>query len=116
MLRSAIRVVAVLSVLLGAHSYAGQMIAQGKVLRVVPINARAHVIERSGDCESDKPSYERGLVALLSWDLRADCRTVRREIDVVEGYRVYYEWDDRVYDAVMSRRPADTIPLRVNLR
>ena len=116
MIRSAIPVVAVLCMLIGVYSFAGEMIAHGKVLRVVPINAKSHVVERSGDCQPEKPSHDPGLVALLSWDLRADCRTVRREINVVEGYRVYYEWDDRVYDTVMNQRPAETIPLRVNLR
>ena len=116
MIGIAVRIVVVLCALHGAHSFAGEMIARGKVLRVEPINAKSYVDERRGDCEPEKPSHEPGLVELLWWDLRADCRTVRREIEIVEGYRVYYEWDDRVYNAVMNRRPAETIPLRVNLR
>jgi hypothetical protein len=82
---------------------------------VVPINGQSHVLKRVGECDPSKPPGS-SLAELLAWDLRAGCRTVRRTVDVVEGYRVYYEWDNRVYNAVMARPPADTIPLKVNLR
>jgi len=106
---------ALLLVLHVGHGYAGEIMANGKVVRVVPISAKSQVMEQAGDCEPAKPNGDASLAALLAWDLRVACRTTRREIDVVDGYRVYYEWDDRVYDTVMTRAPADTIPLRVNV-
>ncbi|MDH3641636.1 MAG: hypothetical protein OES38_06040 [Gammaproteobacteria bacterium] len=105
---------ALLLVLHVGQGYAGEIMAHGKVVRVVPISAKSHVMERAGDCEPAKP-HDAGLAALLAWDLRVACHTIRRETEMVDGYRVYYEWDDRVYDTVMSRAPADTIPLRVSV-
>lgn len=115
MLRSAIRISLLLLILPGAHSFAGEILVHGKVVRVVPINARSQVVEYTGDCEPLKPSGARDMVALLAWDLRIGCRAASREVDSVEGYRVYYEWDDRVYNTVMTDVPADTIPLRVSV-
>ena len=110
-----VQITTLLAVLHGAHGHAGEILALGKVLRVVPISTKSHVVERSGDCEPVKPARDSDLVALLEWDLRVDCRTIRREVEVVEAYRVYYEWDERVYDTVMPERPADSIPLRVTV-
>ena len=116
MLCSAIRTGVGLLALSAALAHAGEIRAQGKVVRVEPISSTSQVLERSGDCEPAKPASDPGLVALLVWDLRAGCRVTRRDVDVVERYRVYYEWDDRVYNTVMTERPADFIPLRVNVR
>lgn len=117
MWRAGIRTgVLLLLVLCGVHTYAGEMLVQGKVVRVEPINARSQVVEYAGDCEPAKPSSDSDLVALLGWDLRVGCRATSRDVDAVEGYRVFYRWDDRVYNTVMTDRPADTIPLRVNVR
>jgi hypothetical protein len=115
MLRSVIRIGMLLLVLPAAHSYAGEILARGKVVRVEPINARSQVIEYTGDCEPAKPAHGADMVALLAWDLRVGCRATNREVDSVEGYRVYYEWDDRVYNTVVTDVPADTIPLRVSV-
>jgi uncharacterized protein YcfJ len=101
---------------LAANSFASEILVHGKVVRVVPINTTSRVLEHRGDCEPARPPAAAGLVSLLDWDLRASCRTISRNVDVVEGYRVYYEWDDRVYDTVMTKHPNETIPLRVNLR
>ena len=116
MWRTAIRMSALVLVLSGAHSYAGEMLVHGKVVRVEPINARSQVVEYAGDCEPAKPSNDTDMVALLAWDLRVGCRATSHDGEAGEGYRVFYRWDDRVYNTVMTDRPADTIPLRVNVR
>lgn len=100
---------------LAVHAHAAEMLVRGKVLRVVPISARSQVVEQSGECDATKPGPSAGLVDLMTWDLRPDCRTTRSEVDVVTGYRVYYQWDGRVYNTVQRKPPADTIPLRVTV-
>lgn len=93
---------------------AGEMLVQGEVVRVVPIHGQSQVVDHLGECNGEKPSSG-DLAALLAWDLRAGCRTVTRSVDVVEGYRVYYRWDGRLYKTVMAEPPTDTIPLRVHV-
>ena len=99
-----------------AGSAAREMRVEGEVVRVIPLNTTTVVVERDGDCAPAKPAGQADLVALLAWDLRADCFTHRREVEVEDGYRVYYRWDERVYSVVMSERPGPTIPLRVDVR
>jgi hypothetical protein len=101
---------------LSASSAAREMQVEGDVVRVIPLTASSVVVERSGDCAPVKPIGQADLAALLAWDLRADCHTQRRKVEVQDGYRVYYRWDERVYSVVMTERPGPTIPLRVNVR
>ncbi len=62
-----------------------------------------------------KPAGATDLLAELRWDLGFACTSRLVESDTVTGYRVFYEWDNRVYSRVMSNYPADTIALRVRL-
>ncbi len=102
--------------LVAAAADAGEMVVQGRVVRVVPIYGQDTVPTQVGDCNPARPRPDAGLVAVLSWDLRADCRVERRLVDAVQGYRVYYEWDDRLFETVTATQPRDTIPLRVRVR
>jgi hypothetical protein len=66
-----------------------------------------------------------GLVDALRTDVRARtpaepvyrCRMVTRteSKEVLVGYRVRYEYDDRVYERRMTERPGDTIRVRIRL-
>ncbi|NIP13221.1 MAG: hypothetical protein GWM88_00155 [Pseudomonadales bacterium] len=103
-------------IVLSASASAREILVEGDVVRVIPLTASSVVVERDGDCAPVKPAGQADLVALLAWDLRADCLTRRREVQVQDGYRVYYRWDERVYSVVMSERPGPTIPLRINVR
>ena len=94
---------------------AGEMRGEGRVVRVVPIHGQGTVAARVGECEPARPSPDDGLVAVLAWDLNAYCRIEQRAADVVQGYRVYYEWEDHVFETVMTEKPADTIPLRIKV-
>ena len=105
-----------LLLVLSASAAARELLVEGEVIRVTPLTASSLVVERNGDCAPVKPAGQADLIDLLAWDLRADCHTRRREVEVQEGYRVYYRWDDRVYSVVMSEMPGATIPLRVNVR
>lgn len=105
-----------LLMMLSVSAAARELLVEGEVIRVMPLTASSVVVERDGDCAPVKPVGQADLIDLLGWDLRPGCRTQRREVEVQEGYRVYYRWDDRVYSVVMSEMPGATIPLRVNVR
>ena len=91
---------------LAAHFY-----ADAKVVEVVPVT-RSVAEERPSTCADTRPSREAGLGAMLQWDL---CPPELVMTEAHDGYRVYYEWDDRVYERVMRERPGKTIPVRVEL-
>lgn len=90
---------------------AGSLTVQAPVVDVQPITEPAREVQR---CDG-KPDASRGLAATLAWDLGLNCRTERVESGRITGYRVFYRWDDRVYNRVMARSPGDTIPLSVRL-
>lgn len=91
-----------------APAAAAEMLVQGEVIDVVPVSAGAAAV--AGDCRPPRPRPEDGLVALLGWDLRADCPAAP------SAYRVYYRWDGRTYSRLMSERPGETVPLRVRVQ
>lgn len=103
-----------LGLLLVGTTHAGEMLAYGKVLRVLPISSRHEVVELAEACRTRKPPPS-DLVALLAWDLRSRCPSSLRTVDIVESYRVYFQWEGRVYHTVVGDRPGDTIPLKVTL-
>ena len=95
---------------------AGEMVVEGRVVRVVPIHGQDTVATLVGECDPVRPAADASLSATLAWDLNAYCHTEQRPVEVVQGYRVYYEWDDRLFETVMTEEPAETIPLRVRVR
>jgi len=97
-------------------TWAGEMAVEGRVVRVVPIHGQDTVVTMVGECDLTRPAAGAGLAAILAWDLQADCRAEQRAVSVVEGYRVYYEWDNRLFETVTMEEPADTIALRVRVR
>ncbi|HSG88310.1 MAG TPA: hypothetical protein VLA56_03805 [Pseudomonadales bacterium] len=98
----------------GGPVLGAELLVEGRVVRVEPLTSTRQVAEQVGDCEPERP-HGGDLVALLAWDLRADCRTRTTQVQVVEGYRVYYEWEDRIHDRVMDEAPGDTLTLRVRV-
>lgn len=93
---------------------AAELIVESRVVDVVPLMATRTVSAQVGDCEPQRPDGA-DLAALLAWDLRAHCRTETREQQYVDGYRVSYEWQDRIHEQVLAERPGETITLRVRL-
>jgi hypothetical protein len=87
---------------------------EGRVLAATPVTETRTRTERVGDCTPRRPAGD-DVVALLAFDLRADCRTVRRDETVTLGWRVRYEWDGRVHERVLDERPGETLTLRVRL-
>ena len=95
-----------------ATASAGEFTARARVVKVVPLGEPV-AIEVQSTCATAKPDRHDGLAATLRWDL---CPTTAAAQPGTEsGYRVYYEWDDRIYDRVMPRAPGATVPVRVSL-
>ena len=115
MLRQTILMTALILMLaiVAAPVVAGEMLVEGRVVRVVPIHGQDQVTSR--ECSNPRPPATAGIADVLTWDLQLDCQVRRRTVDVVEGYRVYYEWDDRLFETVLAEAPADTIMLRVRV-
>lgn len=92
-------------------SHARELRVNAPVVNVESLTGGATQVE---ECPA-KPTGPNDLMAQLRWDLGYACTTHLVESDTVTGYRVFYEWDNRVYSRVMSKYPADTIALRVHL-
>ncbi len=91
--------------------HARELHVNAPIVKVEAVTGGATQVE---ECPT-KPAGSIDLLAELRWDLGFACTTRLVESDTVTGYRVFYEWDNRVYSRVMSNYPADTIALRVRL-
>ena len=92
-----------------------ELVVEGMVVQSEPVMATRRVSERVGDCDPARPAAGAGLLAVLRWDLRAECRTEWREEEYVDGWRVWYAWEDEVYSRVMDERPGETVRLKLTL-
>ncbi|MEZ5557593.1 MAG: hypothetical protein R3E86_03500 [Pseudomonadales bacterium] len=95
-------------------SQADELRVEGRVVRVEPLTTTRPVAEPGATCTGMPPPAD-DLVALLSWDLRSDCTPEQGPGSVATGYRVYYEWDGRLYHRVMRKPPGDTVALKVRI-
>ena len=102
--------------LAAASAMADSFLVDAPVLEVTPLTRAERVSERVGDCDPARPPADAGLALLLAWDLRADCRTVWTTREHVEGYRVRYRVDGRVYTRVLDHDPGDHLPVRLTIR
>ena len=98
-----------------ASAAAGELLVRGEVVRVDSITERHLRSEQVGDCAPVRPAANAGLIEVLRWDLRADCGTREVAEEVISGYRVHYQWDDRRWQTVMDEHPGETIALRVQV-
>ena len=86
-----------------------------RVLRVEPLTEVSNTRTIDPRCLGEKPHPNAGLAATLAWDLGlGDCAR-HEQVTSVTGYRVHYEWNDRVYSNVMDTRPDDYIAIRVRV-
>ena len=90
---------------------ADQFIGQAAVVDVVPLT-RTVTDEVARVCETPRPLASDGLSAMLKWDL---CPPAVLTREVPDGYRVFYKWDNRVYDRVMARDPGESVAVRVRV-
>lgn len=87
---------------------ADDFVARARVIEVIALTEEAPPVVET--CQIAKPPG-RDLVALLRWDLCTQPVPKPKP----RGYRVRYEWDDHVYERVVSKRPGATVPLRIVL-
>lgn len=102
-------IAAMLGVSLSGAASAAELRVQAPVINVEPIRAPALLIE---ECPEKPP---RGLAATLRWDLGLSCTTRTVPSDRIDGYRVFYRWDDRVHSQVMATRPGETVSLTLKI-
>ncbi|MDZ7684840.1 MAG: hypothetical protein U5O39_07375 [Gammaproteobacteria bacterium] len=103
-----------MSLLLSALSWplsAAEFYTHAQVIRTEPIEADSEtVICRTGSPRADD------LIATLAWDLCtgdfASIETTTR----INGYRVYYKWNDREMSRVVDAPPGPRLPIRVRLQ
>jgi uncharacterized protein YcfJ len=91
-----------------------EFIADADVLSVEPIVRYQTVTRRAEHCVA-RPQRDAGLVALLSWDLAAGECSRREQREIIEGYRVTYQWDGRRYHQTMAEHPGSTLRVAVRL-
>lgn len=101
-------VLALAGALLTWPAAANEMVVEGEVLEVVPLQ-RAEM----APCEVARPPADAGLAALLRWDLGLGCEPARHSR--VSRYQVTYRWDDRVHTRVLDYHPGDRIALKVRI-
>ncbi len=101
--------VALLSIATATH--ARELQVNAPVVNVESLTGGTTQVE---ECPA-KPVGSNDLLAELRWDLGFACTTHLVESNTVTGYRVFYEWDNRIHSRVMSNYPADTIALRIRL-
>ena len=101
---------------------AEERVVSGKVVKVVPIieTQAAHKMQaahemqpsqRTGTtCSHPKPATHSALSLLIGWDLLHDCDGLP-ETEVITGYQVFYEWDERIYSRRMIQHPGATVTL-----
>ena len=92
-----------------------ELVVDGRVVNSEPVLAERRYAVEEGDCAPARPAPGAGLVDVLRWDLRADCRTAWRTEEYIEGWRVWYQWEDEVYSSVFDEKPGKTVPLRLTL-
>ncbi len=105
---------AVTGALLLASSAAvsGELRVHAPVVNVEPVKGPDRTVE---ECEERPNAQDAGIGRTLAWDLGVTCTTHRVPSTEITGYRVYYEWDNRIYNQVMADYPGATVPLRVTV-
>lgn len=89
-----------------------ERVVWAQVTQVEPLVESADVTP-SADCLQPPPDRSQGLVALLRWDLRAEC--VAKRDTRTTGYRVEYRWDGRTYSRLMRERPGSEVRLLLKI-
>ncbi len=97
------------TILVATVASADDFVGRARVVKVVTLPGEIVAIRDT--CPIVKPRPE-DLVATLRWDL---CTPPEPQLGPITRYRVYYEWDDQVYERVVDARPGPTVPVRVRL-
>jgi uncharacterized protein YcfJ len=114
--KSALAALGLLALTLGANGRANgaEFTAEADVVSVEPIVNYRSSIRRADSC-IDRPNPAQGLTALLQWDLATGtCRQLDRH-EAVEGYRVTYRWNGRLYEQRLDEDPGATLPVSIRV-
>ena len=90
---------------------AEEMLVRARVLRSEPILTDVTGLKGADSCQ--KP-MEKNLLNLLHWDLGTGSCLAYSSKQRIEGYRIYYEWDNQEFSFVSARQPGTHIPLKVS--
>lgn len=102
----------VLTLCTAASAFPGELLVHARVVSVEPVRTDVRHHEQC----APRPETDNSLAELLSWDLGLDCRLVPVDEGRISGYRVSYEWDNRIMSRVMAQAPAgSSVPLRIRL-
>ena len=88
--------------------------AEADVVSVEPIVRHETIVRRAKHCVV-RPHRDAGLVALLTWDLAVGACGHREQREIIEGYRVTYQWDGRRYHQTMAHDPGTTLRVAVRV-
>ena len=91
-----------------------EFVTDAEVVSVEPI-VRYQTIERRAEHCVTRPHRNAGLVALISWDLAAGECARREQREIIDGYRVTYQWDGRRYHQTMAEHPGATLRIAVQV-
>jgi uncharacterized protein YcfJ len=92
-----------------------EFLADADVLAVEPIMRYQTVTRRADHCIT-RPHRTAGLMALLTWDLAAGECSHREQTEIIEGYRVTYQWNGRRYHQTLAERPGTTLPVTIRVQ
>lgn len=96
--------------LISSAAAAAELDVRAPVVSVEPIAAPNQTVT---DCPEQPASGTLG--ATLRWDLGLTCRQRVVRSDGVQGYRVFYRWDNRIHSLVMGSDPGATVALKVRI-
>ena len=88
--------------------------AEAEVVSAEPIVRYRAEVRRAESC-IDRPARDQGLAALLRWDLAAGTCRERERYESVDGYRVTYRWNGRLYEQTLAEDPGATLPVSIRV-
>lgn len=113
--RSIRRIGCCLTLAFAASGQAAEFTAHAEVVSAEPIIRYQTAAGRADSCIT-RPYPAQGLAALLEWDLAAgDCRRQDRR-QFVDGFRVTYRWDGRLYERTLEENPGATLPVSIRVQ
>ena len=88
--------------LISTGLHAAQFSAHGEVMKVIPIKETTERRIVDGSCASKRPEYDDDLVAILRWDLRADCVVRTQVTETITAYKLTDIWFESCHIAVAN--------------
>jgi len=98
----------------GYELQAEEFFGEARVVSVEPLTKIVNRRSVTEKCMAYKPA-DKGLSALLHWDLgTGPCANYAQEVAIV-GYKVSYEWNEQIYTQRMKEPPGSFIPVQIRM-